>query len=104
MYYAGQTVILNLFVWTWLLVGVGRGVVVQVLIWACAAVAFWGWEYIANKRHERAYRRSHGLCASCGYDLQESTSLCPECGDPVPAGHRTRSALASDLERVKYFF
>ncbi len=27
------------------------------------------------------YRREHGLCASCGYDLRGSKSVCSECGE-----------------------
>jgi hypothetical protein len=31
------------------------------------------------------FRRKHGLCERCGYDLRGSTSTrCPECGNRVP--------------------
>ena len=97
----GGFVILNATLWTWLLVGTGRGVAVQVAIWACGSLAMFGWGHLADKRHEREFRRAHGVCASCGYDLQESGVQCPECGAAVPAGHRTRSGVASDLEQVR---
>jgi len=98
---AGEFVILNAALWTWLLFGIGRGIAVQIAIWVCGSLAMFGWEHLANKRHEREFRRAQGLCASCGYDLQETGVRCPECGAAVPAGHRTRSGVASDLERVQ---
>ena len=31
-----------------------------------------------------AYRKAHGLCPGCGYDLTGNTSgACPECGMPI---------------------
>lgn len=50
---------------------------------------FTGWmvhELIKRKdASKQAYRRSHGLCANCGYDLRGSPDRCPECGTkPVP--------------------
>jgi hypothetical protein len=98
---AGEFVILNATIWTWLLFGMGRGIAIQLSIWACGSLGMLAWEYWANKRHERAFRSAHGLCASCGYDLRESALVCPECGAPVPVGHQTRSKTASDLEDVR---
>lgn len=31
----------------------------------------------------RDYRREHGLCLRCGYDLRGSTGRCPECGAEI---------------------
>jgi hypothetical protein len=98
---AGEFAILNVAVWAWLLFGIGHGIAVQVAIWACGSVAMFGWEHLANKRYKRQFRLARGLCASCGYDLRESGVRCPECGAAVPAGHRPRGGLASDLERVR---
>jgi predicted amidophosphoribosyltransferase len=60
-----------------------------------------GWEHRDNRRQQRQHRLAHGLCVSCGYDLRESQSRCPECGRPIPPGHRTRSSVASDLKQVQ---
>jgi len=34
----------------------------------------------ARRSGVRAYRKAHGLCISCGYDIRESKERCPECG------------------------
>jgi hypothetical protein len=98
---AGELVILNVALWAWLLFGIAHGIAVQVAIWVCGSLVMFGWEYFAKIRHEREFRRAQGLCMQCGYDLQESTMRCPECGAAVPAGHRSRSGIVSDLERVR---
>jgi predicted RNA-binding Zn-ribbon protein involved in translation (DUF1610 family) len=34
----------------------------------------------ARRSAVKAYRKRHGLCLSCGYDIRESKEKCPECG------------------------
>ena len=38
-----------------------------------------GWFFFYRNRTKH-YRRKHGLCLYCGYDLRGTTSACPECG------------------------
>lgn len=33
-----------------------------------------------KRKRQQVYRRVHGLCLSCGYDLRETLGRCPECG------------------------
>lgn len=33
-----------------------------------------------NRRSSKSYRRKHGLCLGCGYDLRGTIDACPECG------------------------
>ena len=41
------------------------------------------------------WRRSHGLCAICGYDLRESEGRCPECGAESAALGLTRQNIVN---------
>jgi len=43
----------------------------------------------ARRSAVRAYRRRHGLCLGCGYDIRESKERCPECGYIIPAKQTT---------------
>lgn len=41
----------------------------------------------------RRYRRRHGRCVTCGYDLTGNTSgICPECATEIPSGHEEHIA------------
>lgn len=46
---------------------------------------------LLRNRLRHHYRRKHGLCLGCGYDLRASTERCPECGVPIPADLVRRS-------------
>jgi len=35
---------------------------------------------LARRAAVKAWRKKHGLCLGCGYDLRESKERCPECG------------------------
>jgi len=56
------------------------------MMWLCAVGhgAFAGMALLAIKwkkdKRQQEYRRVHGLCRSCGYDLRETPGRCPECG------------------------
>ncbi len=66
----------------------GWGIQVIVPLWALAVPlalpgGLWAW----HRRRLRRQRRA-GLCLNCGYDLRATPDRCPECGTPVPAGHK----------------
>lgn len=54
---------------------------------------------VVHARQRQTLRR-RGLCDQCGYDIRESVGVCPECGNPVPALHRTASDYAEKLRRL----
>ena len=51
-------------------------VVVPILLFA------WAFTVLRRKRLHRLRERM-GLCARCGYDVRESKSRCPQCGDVI---------------------
>lgn len=43
------------------------------------------WWFLRGRRSSKRYRRKHGLCLGCGYDLRGTASDCPECGHGAPS-------------------
>jgi hypothetical protein len=59
------------------------GVVIVVPTWFVVFVTglLPGIAVLRERRRRRIeWRRAHGLCVRCGYDLRESPGKCPECG------------------------
>lgn len=63
------------------------------LIAALAALPPLQWAAIHLRQRRQCLRRRLGLCVRCGYDLRATAERCPECGTPVPADVRARSAV-----------
>jgi hypothetical protein len=56
--------------------------------WLVFGVISAPWLLIIRVRRRRwriRFRRAHGLCVHCGYDLRASTDRCPECGTTTAA-------------------
>lgn len=39
---------------------------------------------LRGRQPSNHYRRKHGLCVGCGYDLSGTVNECPECGHAAP--------------------
>ena len=53
------------------------------LIWAWLLYGSIAWALLCGPLiATRMYRRRHGLCTGCGYDLAE-LDVCPECGESI---------------------
>jgi hypothetical protein len=52
----------------------------------------------ALRESEEDYRRSDGLCPTCGYDLRATPERCPECGAAVPAHTAGSKGSAEDAK------
>jgi hypothetical protein len=59
-----------------------------------------GFFFFRHWRRE-GYRRSHGLCLICGYDLRahQPGQRCPECGTPIPLDKTGDGPPGKDLKR-----
>lgn len=53
------------------------------LLLLIAAIPAYRWHF---SRERRIYLPKVGRCPTCGYDLRQSKTLCPECGSPIPYG------------------
>jgi hypothetical protein len=66
----------------------------RILFWSCflglAAWSIW-------RRFTRVDRLEIGACLLCGYDLRSASTVCPECGLPVPP-YEERIDLESEAE------
>jgi hypothetical protein len=51
--------------------------------WAVAAMSGIVPAHWVSYAVRRQYRRLHGKCVGCGYDLRASTDRCPECGRAI---------------------
>jgi rRNA maturation endonuclease Nob1 len=56
-----------------------------VVLMAILALA-WSIAMVHVYRRDGRWQRE-GRCLKCGYDLRQSTGVCPECGEPI-RGHR----------------
>lgn len=58
-----------------------RGVTIpHGFVFSLAAVLPGLWVVRRQRRKSAQWRREHGLCPRCGYDLRASSNRCPECG------------------------
>ena len=62
----------------WVIYGLPILLAIAALIWGLAMVHV----YRRDGRRQREHR-----CLKCGYDLRQTTGVCPECGEPV-RGHK----------------
>ncbi|HZN65870.1 MAG TPA: hypothetical protein VFB66_11300 [Tepidisphaeraceae bacterium] len=64
-----------------------RSIVGEVAGFAVVALVILAFWYVGDRPElVRQYRRAHGQCERCGYDLRgNETRVCPECGTPFEA-------------------
>ena len=67
-----------------------------------AAVLIMGNVLLNRRDNLRSYRANAGLCVDCGFDLRETTELCPECGKPLPEELLRRRRIAAAIAETKH--
>ena len=55
--------------------------------------------WMHHRRRREVFRRTHGRCVQCGYDLRASIERCPECSTPIP---ERRTSLDRRTSQMRY--